>query len=70
MNMNTARDLITPPDLSKEVTHCSTFIATCIKPGPDFISLGKAQLTASGMQEKYRCSLDNRVYVVTIKPES
>jgi hypothetical protein len=63
-----AKDLTTPPDLDKEVTHCSTFI-TCLNPGPHFVSLGEARFVAGGMQEKFKCLLDDRVYVVTIKQE-
>jgi len=69
MNIKMAKDLTTPTDLSKEVTYCSTFMAACIKPAPHFVSQKKARFIKGGMQESYKCLLDNRVYVVTIKPE-
>jgi len=69
MNIAMAKDLTTPTDLSSQVTHCSTFIASINRDYPHFKCLGEARFVLGGMQEKFKCLLDNRVYVVTIKPE-
>jgi len=37
--------------------------------GPHFRCLGEARFVPGGMQEKFKCLLDDRVYVVTVKPE-
>jgi hypothetical protein len=70
MNIKMAKNLTTPPDLSSQITHCSTFILSINRDYPHFKCLGEARFVPGGMQEKFKCLLDDRVYVVTIKPET